>query len=287
MTSVVIAAYNESTVIGRTLDTLLAGATDGELDVTVVANGCTDDTPHVAARRRGVRVVELAHGNKPRALDAGDAVARGFPRVYLDADIPVTVDVIRTLCAALTAPPNPGAEPPLAAVPRRVVDARGRPLLVRAYEAIHGRHPAFHDGLFGRGVIVLSEVGRSRFEHFPDMVADDLYLDSLFSPGEKVIVDKVSAVVQAPFTTRDLLQRLERVRRGNRQLRASAGRQWNRPEVRSEDRSAWLLRAVLRAPWLAPAAAAYGTLTVIAEVRARRAGPAVWGRDESTRAPAT
>lgn len=39
MTSVVIAAYNESTVIGRTLDTLLAGATDGELDVAAVANG--------------------------------------------------------------------------------------------------------------------------------------------------------------------------------------------------------------------------------------------------------
>ena len=35
MTSIVIAAHNEETVIGRCLDTLLADAHPGEFDVTV------------------------------------------------------------------------------------------------------------------------------------------------------------------------------------------------------------------------------------------------------------
>src|SRR5690606_41249722 len=88
--SVVIAAHNEAPVIGRTLRTLLAGAEPGSLDITVVANGCTDQTARVAAAVPGVRVVELAAASKPAALNAGDRAAIGCPRAYLDAAIHVT-----------------------------------------------------------------------------------------------------------------------------------------------------------------------------------------------------
>ena len=65
MTSIVIAAYNEAAVIGRCLDALLSGAAPGEFDVTVVANGCTDDTAEVAARD-GVRVLTCPRlGRRP------------------------------------------------------------------------------------------------------------------------------------------------------------------------------------------------------------------------------
>src|SRR4029453_14822082 len=87
MTSIVIAAHNEAGVIGRCLDALLAEAAPGEFDGTVVAHGCPDAPPAVAAARPGVRVVELATAGKAAALNEGDAVAVGFPRVYLDADI--------------------------------------------------------------------------------------------------------------------------------------------------------------------------------------------------------
>ena len=111
MVSVVIAAHNEAAVIGRCLDALLADGLD-DLDVTVVANGCTDTTAEVARAHPGVRVIELAQPGKARALNAGDAVAVGFPRVYLDADIPISGAAIRTLAAALEA-----SDGVLAAVP--------------------------------------------------------------------------------------------------------------------------------------------------------------------------
>ena len=48
VTTVIIPAHNEARVIRRLLDQIVADATPGELDVIVVANGCTDDTADVA-----------------------------------------------------------------------------------------------------------------------------------------------------------------------------------------------------------------------------------------------
>ncbi len=49
MATVIVPAHNEARVIGRLLGPLVSGARPGELDVIVVANGCTDDTAQVAA----------------------------------------------------------------------------------------------------------------------------------------------------------------------------------------------------------------------------------------------
>ncbi len=281
MTSIVVAAYNEAAVIGRCLDSLLATARPAEFDVTVVANGCTDNTAEVAAARPGVRVLDLPAPGKTRALNAGDEVAVGFPRIYLDADVVLSTEAVRAITAALAE----GSESPLAAVPRRELDVSGRPLLVRAYFAIHGRLPVFRDALFGRGVIALSAAGRARFDRFPDLVADDLFLDGLFTSSEKRQVDSVSARVATPRRTSDLLHRLSRVRRGNADLRA---RRQNGSGVRGADRMSWLRDVVLPRPWLAPAALGYVGLTVVAAVQARgqRRSAPVWGRDESSRAEA-
>src|SRR6185295_3671394 len=91
VTSVVIAAHNEEAVIGRCLDAIRASS-GPPLDITVVANGCGDRTAGVAAERPGVRVLDLAAAGKPGALNAGDAVASGFPRLYLDADVVLSAD---------------------------------------------------------------------------------------------------------------------------------------------------------------------------------------------------
>jgi glycosyltransferase involved in cell wall biosynthesis len=283
MTSVVIAAHNEENVIRTCLDALAdQTALDGPLEVVVSANACTDATVDIA-RACGVMVVDRPLLGKAASLNAGEAVAHGFPRIYLDADIVLPSNAIAELTAVLC-----GTAGVLAAVPRRIVNTKGRPWLVRAYFSINERLPAFADGLFGRGVIALSSEGRARFDVFPEMVADDLFLDSLFSAEEKATVLAVEVVVEAPITSADLMRRLVRVRRGNSQMREAARSGEVEVSVRTSDRRAWL-RVVVREPRLLVSAVPYLAITLIAARRARRSASSTdWGRDESTRArPAT
>jgi hypothetical protein len=117
------------------------------------------------------------------------------------------------------------------------------------------------------------------------MIADDLFLDSLFSEAEKEVAPEVVVTIEAPYTTRDLLRRLVRVRRGNAEMRAAGAVGEVSVAIRAADRWAWLRDVVRREPRLALAAVPYLTLTVVAAVMARRTPKAdqFWGRDESTR----
>ncbi len=308
VTSVVIAAHNEAAVIGRCLDFLLADAQPGEFEVVVAANGCTDATAEIAAARPGVRVIDLPAPGKVAALNAGDELASGCPRIYLDADIVLPTAGARALRDALAAAQAAGG-PVLAAAPRREVDVSRSPVLVRGYYAINTRLPVFQGALFGRGTVALSAAGRARFGRFPDVVADDLFLDSLFTPEQKLQVDAVTARVAAPRSTRDLLRRLVRVRRGNASLRAAlsgphsgqaspqasqagreaglAGREPDpaAPRVRPAARASWLREVALPRPALYPAAACYAAITLTAALLASLPSrtAAAWGRDESSR----
>ncbi|MEH1165417.1 glycosyltransferase family 2 protein [Micromonospora sp. CPCC 205539] len=273
MISVVIAAHNEARVIGGCLDALLADDGSDDLDIVVVANGCTDDTARVAAQRPGVRVIEVAEAGKANALNVGDSAAKGFPRIYLDADVVLTPGALHRMAAALTE----GDAAPLAVMPRRHLVTEGRPLAVHAYYAINTRLPIFADALFGRGAIAISAAGHQRFDRFPEQIADDLFLDSQFSSAEKREVADATSYVQAPRRTRDLLRTLARVRAGNTMLRAS------HTGVRASVPSSWLRDVVLPRPWLAPAATIYVAVTVAAALKARRHPRDAWGRDDSTR----
>jgi glycosyltransferase involved in cell wall biosynthesis len=275
MVSVIIAAHNEESVIGRCLDALRDQRTTAELQVIVSANGCSDRTAEVAAAH-GATVVDSAEPGKPGALNAAERIATSFPRVYLDADILVPPDAIDLIVGELGGSPSVHA-----VVPRRRIDTRGRPFPIRAYFAINERLPAFRDGLFGRGMITLSEAGRSRFGEFPPIIADDLFVDSLFSTEEKAEAKSVEVVVQAPYRTQDLLARLVRVRRGNAQMRAAADELTF--SVRPSDKWAWLRDVVFPEPRLAPATVPYLAITLAAAVLARRSTATDWGHDASTR----
>ncbi len=275
--SVVIAAHNEGRVIRRCLDALSCVPDALPAEVVVAANGCTDDTVSVA-RRAGVRVLDLPEAGKGAALNAAEQTMTAFPRAYLDADIELaSQDLVLLMDAVL---PRGVA---LAAAPRRVVDLTGSPLLVRAYYAVSRLHPAFSSGIFGRGLIVLSEEGRRRFDLFPNMIADDLFLDSLFESEEKTEVQGVLSRVAAPRRTGDLIRRLARVRRGNSELRKAA---LPGALVRPQEGIQWLVKAVIRRPTLAPAAIVYVSITLTASVRSRRETVA-WGQDLSSRSVVT
>ncbi len=261
MTSVIIAAHDEGRTIQRCLEGLLEGALPGELEIVVAANGCSDDTVEQARRVPGVTVLDLPEPGKAAAINAAERVALTFPRAYLDADMTVPVEVGRALVAALD-------ETVQAAYPVRRINTRGRPLGVRAYYAVNNRLPAVSEGMYGRGLMVVSEAGRARFSTFPEMVADDLFLDSQFGPDEKRLVTAVHTTVEPPHSNAALLRRLTRVRRGNADLRRASASDAVGGAVRSASRWSWFTHVVLLRPWLAPAGVVYVVFTLIAERRA-------------------
>ncbi len=257
MTSIIIPAHNESGRIGPNLALLTEGLAEGEFEIIVVANGCVDATAAIARGFPGVQVIELPRAGKVAALRAGDAAATRLARLYLDADVPLSAAEARALAHAVTLP---GVH---AATGRRRVVTRGSGLLVRAYYSVNRRLPVFRDGLFGRGVIALSAVGRSRFDQFPESIAGDIFLDSLFEPQEKRHLHHVVTTFTAPRQTAQLVRRLARKRSGHRLMRLMA-------VPRRASNSAWFHHVVLPRPWLWPAGVCYVAVTMCAEVTSRR-----------------
>ncbi|WP_115924314.1 glycosyltransferase [Calidifontibacter indicus] len=277
MVSVVIAAHEEEAVIGQCLRALLEQRHVHPLEIVVCANGCADRTAAVA-RSYGVKVLDLPEPGKTGALNAAEDAVSTFPRIYLDADIVLAPDAVNRLVGSLN--DSPGG---IVAVPSRRIDTRGRPILVRSYFAVNSRLPIFRDALFGRGTICLSAPARARFDRFPTVIADDLFLDSLFTASERVVVPEVEVLIAAPHSTKELLNRLVRVRRGNSELRANA--EFAGSSLRATDRWAWWRSVVRPNPELAPAAVPYVVITMLAAVLARR-NSIDWGRDGSTRSSA-
>ena len=155
----------------------MTGALPDELDVVVVCNGCTDDTATIAQGfGTSVRVIETALANKTHALNLGDRVARAFPRIYVDADVVVTLSTIRALAECFK------RGDVIAVAPRPHFDLTGCSWPVRAFYDIRCRLPSFDEGIGGSGVYALSEIARRRFDDFPNLVADDTYVRVQFKP---------------------------------------------------------------------------------------------------------
>lgn len=210
--SVVVPAHNEESSVGRCLDVLLATALPGELDVVVVANGCTDSTAKMA-EQRGVRVVETPMPGKANAIRVGDLQCHTFPRIYLDADIELSTDSVRALVSAC----HDGA---LACAPAPAWNLTGTSRLARRVHQVHDLLMGSHRVLAGVGAYVLSEAGHARVFPLPDVVADDEWAHRNFAPGEHVVVTEARSVVRPPRTVPAYLRRRVRIRAGNRQLAA-------------------------------------------------------------------
>jgi glycosyltransferase involved in cell wall biosynthesis len=273
--SIVIPAFNEGAVIGRCLSSLLGAAEPGELEIIVVCNGCSDNTAEVA-RSFGplVVVTETPVASKWRALNIGDALATGFPRMYVDADVTFSHTDALLVVDALKG----GA---LAAAPGLRMETSGASWVVRSHLRIWEQLPVIRHGLMGRGVYGMSEAGRSRFGEFPDMVADDYYVHHLFNPDERVVVERATSIVQSPRRAGDLIRRKTRSYAGLAEARAEGA-----SEKRTGSSLEWLT-VVKRDPARVIDLPAYLGVSWIAKLRARRrlapGETPVWDRDQSTR----
>lgn len=206
--SVIVPAHDEATRIATTLQTLLGDATAGEFEVIVVCNGCSDDTADIARRFDDVRVEELDEPSKVAALRHGDAVARTFPRLYLDGDVELPTAAARAIAEALH------TEAPRAAGVVGRLDLSDATLPARWYFDFRQRLAVFDEGIMGAGVYAMNKAGRDRFGQWPDVVGDDLFVFLLFERDERIVVPGHHTRVEVAMDLRSVLRRQVRVRRG-------------------------------------------------------------------------
>lgn len=261
--SVIVPAHNEAASIAACLTSVLAEAEPGEFDVVVACNGCTDRTAEIARTFDGVRVLELQQASKVAALNAAEAVTDVFPRIYLDGDTQLPTATLRAIAEALRG----GA---LTSGPTVQIDDRESDALVRAYYRVWLQLPYARRGL-GSGVYAVSKEGRRRFDRFPDIVADDLFVHRSFRPEERVVVDRHS-VVKAPASIRTLVNMRTRVMAGNQRLHAEF------PDAHDEHAPSGLPQLARADPRLIPSIAVYAGVTALGKLRAR--WRVVAGRDE-------
>ncbi|HEY8790473.1 MAG TPA: glycosyltransferase family 2 protein [Actinopolymorphaceae bacterium] len=270
--SVIIPAHNEARSIGRLLDQLTAGV-ESRFEILVMCNGCTDHTAGVA-RQYPVTVVELPEPSKRAAMDRGDQLASCYPRVFLDADVEISGDHLRRLVAAVSSGPI------LASGPTRVLPRSGVSFPVRWYYDVWEALPQTKSGLFGRGVIALSEAGNMRVRTLTLSMSDDLVIGEAFAPDERTIVTDAVVTVHPPKTLADLLKRRVRVHTGNAEAASTRS---------DESRTSWRrLSALVRSDVsLAPKLPIFVGVAALARLRAQRAIRSgdftTWQRDESSR----
>ena len=186
--SVIIPASNEAGYIGACLTALFASG-PRRAEAIVVANGCRDATAQVAQDMAGraqaagwqLVVLDLAQGGKPNALNAGDLVAQGDLRVYLDADVIVSRGLMAELVAAL-ATDQPRYASGTAHIPR------ARSPVTRAYARFWRRLPFARSTAPGFGLFAVNAAGRARWGAFPAIISDDTFVRLQFQPAERVQV---------------------------------------------------------------------------------------------------
>jgi glycosyltransferase involved in cell wall biosynthesis len=188
--SIIIPAHNEAGYIGACMEALVAqDAAAGPVEAIVVANGCTDATVSIArshsrdfaARGWRLQVLDLPASGKPGALNAGDAVASGGLRIYLDADIRCDPALLGQLRAALDV-----SEPRYATGQLKLAPARS--LISGLYGSFWCRLPFLRGGAVGAGCYAVNPAGRARWGAFPPIIADDSFARLQFLPTERVEV---------------------------------------------------------------------------------------------------
>jgi glycosyltransferase involved in cell wall biosynthesis len=276
----IIPAHNEAAVIAESLRSLRLGGSDGDIEIIVVCNGCTDDTAAVAAREPGVRVIESPVPSKVAAINMGLQHASAEHVVVVDADIRLSGDGLGGLAKALS---SPGV---LAAAPRAEMDfAPDTEWAVRAYYKVWFSLPYVREGMMGCGVYAVGAAGRGRVFPLPDIIADDGFVRGSFAPSERVRVDAVTATVRAPRRLADLVKIKTRSRLGGYQLAQRFQGKLPGQNERSQHGSAW--RGMLLRPYLWASIVAYLYVNLVSRRRAKaqlaRMETYVWERDESAR----
>jgi glycosyltransferase involved in cell wall biosynthesis len=275
--SVIVPAHNEAALLPRCLRSLLAQDFDDVMRLIVVDNGSKDGTAEVAGAWAGpfadagheIVILKLERGNKSEALNAGDAFAVGKCLVYLDADVELSPRCISEVVDAMS---EAGVE---MCAPRLQV-ARSRAWVTRRYARVWTSLPWVRDDAIGGGFYAVSAEGRRRWERFPDVLAEDTFVQSQFRRCERRVVPAAHFLIHLPDGWSDLVRIRTRWLSGVRQLRRQGG-EWGRAAFPFSRR----IKILLGRPALWPDLPLYVLVNICARWRARRRealGTRIWER---------
>ena len=147
LVSVVIPTYNQASYLREAIDSVLA-QTYGPLELIVVDDGSTDDTPDVIASYSGrMTVIRQPNSGAAHALNVGLRAARGELICWLSSDDAFLPNKVARQVAALADHPAAG----LCCTGWETIDADGRTL--RLYPTVQWIHPDPVIAIFWRNPI--------------------------------------------------------------------------------------------------------------------------------------
>ncbi len=277
--TVIIPAYNERNVIAKALEPYrFLLKKHGDLEVVVVANGCSDGTERFVEREfPEVRLVSLTQGSKTAAINAGLEFASFEHVLVQDADI-----VIRPLSLEILIS-RTGAQSYLLGSPYPQVQLQEASWAVKAYYRFWELTPIFQAGMTCSCCYILSPLAVRAVYPLPEVIADDGYVKATLGPDNITIFNDVYCEVSAPENLWSLIKIKSRARLGNRQLRQQNGMNPSsgKNSIKRLALLMWEERAFI-------SGAIYFAVVVACSLRARwqnMVGQNRWERDESSRKP--
>lgn len=274
MASIIVPAHNEAAVIQRCLDSLINQT--GVDQLIVACNGCSDNTADLVKAYPEVLCLNIAKPSKTNALNAAEQHISSYPIFYLDADTQLAEGTIATITQALAAKP----ELKLVA-PTPKIDVSKSSWLVKQYYKIWLSLPYIQSGVIATCSFIVTEEGRKRFDHFPDVINDDRFIHCQFKAHEVSNIANTAIYIQAPRRLYSLIKIKTRARLGNIQLkqRGLCPEPKNKPYVNS-------LKSRLFSKHCLAALVYYSVASVIrirAWIQFKRISHYVWEKDLSSR----
>jgi len=274
--SVIITAYNEATVIRTTLQLLASEQGTRDYQIIVICNGCTDDTEKIVrCEFKDVHCYSLSQASKALAIRYAESLNPGFPRLYLDADI----ECEQTQVEKLVELGREHDEPRLIIPGSKLITQHSSGLVKSFYRVWYNTEHVRLAG-YGAGAYLVNKLARERFGIWPELIADDGFVRSQFTPNEILIAHTCNVTVKAPKKLSTLIRVKARSKFGNLELE-------NYLEQLKQKQSSitkTMLPVIEHLKWYDKAV--YYGVNLMALVIAKceyRAGKKRWYRDDSNR----
>jgi poly-beta-1,6-N-acetyl-D-glucosamine synthase len=219
--TLLVAAYNEEGDIAQTLAYALAQEYPAPLQVIVIDDGSSDETVSIAHLDRRVRVMEVPHGGKAAALNAGLQAARTPLVATIDADTLLMPDALRRIVSRMLLSPADTV-----AVAGSVMVRNSRASLVTAAQtwdyflgigSIKRQQALLQATLVAQGAFSVYDAQALRVAGgWPDCIGEDIVMTwALLERGGRTTYEPSAvAFTEAPVTLRSLARQRRRWARG-------------------------------------------------------------------------